>query len=96
MPATLTELKYERSILKKFLGTPWHSSSDFNPRYRNNWFFENTNDNKKFNENSDRLTDSQGFMTKTNLLDKKQWNFKVQCTLLNLLIDKVMSYFVWK
>ena len=49
---------------------------DLNPRYRNN-------DGKEFSENSDRLTDCQGFTGKTNPLDKNskisKCNWAKQC-----------------
>ena len=42
----------------------------FNSRYRNNRFFDRTNDGRKFSKNLDRSTDNQGYVRKTNLLDK--------------------------
>ena len=42
----------------------------FNPRYGNHILFDRTNDGRKFSKNSDRSSDSQGFVRKTNLLDK--------------------------
>ena len=56
----------------------FYSSSDkfcpskrgsFNPRYRN-IFFDRTSDGRKFSKNLDASTDNQGFVRKTNPLDK--------------------------
>ena len=57
----------------------FHSSSNrfclskrgsFSPRYRNDRFFDRTNDGRKFSKNSDRSNESQGFGRRTNPLDK--------------------------
>ena len=38
----------------------------FNPRYRNNRFYNRTNGGRKFSKNFDRSTGNQGFVRKTN------------------------------
>lgn len=43
--------------------------TNFNPRIRNNKFFDGTSDGKKFSKTSNRWTGSQRFMRRRNPLD---------------------------